>query len=343
MATARKDGPNVSDDNSNALIARAFFYAITLPDTEAPYNHASLKVFYPARLTNSDEERNTGLVPAAAEKAPFPIVIMLPGINVGPESYSWLAHELALAGIVMVTFTHVAEEMPGYVSLTPGLDITALQPDQYGTRPSATTVAPIIDALHRANAEGVLQGQLDLDRIVLGGHSAGGTVALLNADPDWFDGVVAAFSYGAHSAAATALGYEQGDMFTLPGKLPTLVMGGTRDGCIANSAARYGSAGETSPTAAVERTFDEAIGSQRGDCFLAIIEGANHFSLAYPADHSTGRPFIDMATTRPDEAIRDTLSQLIIQFVRQVSGNDGDKVEALLQAPNDLLRKTAVR
>ncbi len=337
------DGSSVSNDNPETLIARAFFRAITLPGAQPPHDHASLKVFYPARLTGSDEERNTGVVEAAAELAPFPVVIMLPGINVGPESYSWLAQALALQGIVTVTFTHVAEEMPGYVSLTPGLDISALLPENYGTRPSATTVAPIIEVLHSINSDSVLKGQLDLEKIILGGHSAGGTVAQLNADPDWFSGVVAAFSYGAHSAAATALGYGEGELFQLPGKVATLIMGGTRDGCIANSAGRYGEGGESSPTAAVERTFEEAITSDRSDCYLALIEGANHFSLAYPADHSTGRPFIDMSTTRPDDAIRNYLAELIIAFIREVSNGETKYLDKLLHTPNELLNKSAMR
>lgn len=339
----QNNGPSVSNDNPETLIARAFFRAITLPGATPPHDHASLKIFYPARLTGSDEERNTGVVPAAIELAPFPVVIMLPGINVGPESYSWLAQALALRGIVTVTFTHVAEEMPGYVSLTPGLDISALLPEHYGTRPSATAVAPIIEALHRVNEDSVLAGQLDLEKIVLGGHSAGGTVALLNADPDWFDGVAAGFSYGAHSAAATALGYGEGDLFLLPGKLPTLIMGGTRDGCIANSAARYGEGGEPSPTAAIERTFEEAIKRDQNDCYLALIEGANHFSLAYPADHSTGRPFIDMSTTNPDEAIRNYLAELIVTFIDDVFQKGAGDLEKLLNTPNELLSKSAVR
>ena len=146
----------------------------------------------------------------------------------------------------------------------------------------------------------MLAGLLDLDRIVLGGHSAGGTVAILNARPDWFPGVCAAFSYGAHAGAATALGYAPDTLFDLPSQVPLLLLGGTRDGCIAHSAGRYGQDREGSATARVELTFDRGLTSDRGDCYLAIIDGANHFSLAWPQDDTTGRPFIDLPASRPE-------------------------------------------
>jgi dienelactone hydrolase len=333
----------VSTDNPTAITARAFFRAIALPGFASPYDHASLKIFYPARRTDSEEERNTGVVPPAADQSPFPVVIMLPGINVGPEAYSWLAQKLAHEGVVTVTFTHVAEEMPGYISLTPGLDISALMPADYGQRPSATAIAPIIEELRTLNSDGLLAGLLDLQKIVLGGHSAGGTVALLNANPEWFPGVCGSFSYGAHSAAATALGYEEDALFVLPGKLPTLIMGGTRDGCIANSAARYGKSGQASATAAIERTFHKALQRSDQDCFLALIEGANHFSMAYPADHSTGRPFIDMPTTQPDGSIRELLAALVSTFVGGINTGDMDSLEALMQQHQGQLHLNARR
>jgi len=300
---------------------RAIYRAAAIPDSPAPHDRASLKVFYPARYQDTPEERNSGVVPANAELSPFPVVIMMPGINVGPEAYSWLAHQLASSGIVTVTYTLVAEEMPGYISLTPGLDVGALTPDNYGKRPSATAIGPILAELRSLNARGVLAGLLDLDRIVLGGHSAGGTVALLNARADWFPGICAAFSYGTHVGAATALGYSEDALFEIPQELPLLILGGTRDGCIANSSGRYGDA-QASSTHPVEQTFDRALHCERSDCYLGIIEGANHFSLAYPADHSTGRPFIDMKTTQPDEQLRELLSSLICQFTRAMTKTD---------------------
>ena len=317
-------------DIDGSIMVRAIYRAISIADSPAPYDRASLKVFYPANYGGSDEERNSGVIPAANGDRPFPVVILLPGINVGPEAYSWLAHDLARHGIVSVTFTLVAEEMPGYISLTPGLSISALKPENYGLQASATAIAPIIEELKVINQNGVLKGRLNLNKVILGGHSAGGSVALLNARSDWFPGLCAAFSYGAHAGAATALGWGEDALFDLPSDLPLLIMGGTQDGCIANSTSRYG-ASNSSPTERVEKTFDTALDSTRGDCYLAILEGANHFSMAWPADHSTGRPFIDLPTTQPDEELRALLSQLICQF-SLAAANDSEEARLQLEA-----------
>jgi alpha-beta hydrolase superfamily lysophospholipase len=327
------------------MTIRAIYRAIAIPNCPAPYDRASLKVFYPAQFSNSEEERNSGVVPIDSDQAPFPVVIMMPGINVGPEAYTWLARELAQQGIVTVTYTLVAEEMSGYISLTPGLSIAALAPERYGQTPSATAVMPILEELRGINSSGVLAGALDLDKVILGGHSAGGTVALLNARPDWFPGVCAAFSYGAHLGAATALGYSPDALFRAPAELPLLIMGGTRDGCIANSSGRYGD-DAASATRRVEQTFDEALDCQRGDCYLAIIDGANHFSLAHPADDSTGRPFIDMATTQPDGALRKLLSGLICRFCLAMGRSDSQaqqELASILQGEDPLITRGAIR
>ncbi|MEP5568437.1 MAG: hypothetical protein ABJN62_11425, partial [Halioglobus sp.] len=210
------------------MIPRAIYRAIALPDAEAPYDRASLKVYYPAKYGDSDEERNSGLVPADTASAPFPVVIILPGINLGPEAYTWLARDLARAGVASVTYTLIAEEMPGYISQTPGLALSELTAERYGQSPSATAIGPILKDLHALNEEGLFAGTLDLNNVILAGHSAGGTVALLNARPDWFPGIAGALAYGAHTGAATALGYPEDAMFAVPDQLPLLIMGGTR-------------------------------------------------------------------------------------------------------------------
>ncbi len=285
-----------------------------MPGAASPHDNIALKIFYPALPDDGEEQRSTGVVPADRNDSPFPVVIFMPGINVGPESYAWLAQRLALAGIVTVTYTHVAEEMPGYVSLTPGLDISAIGPDSYGERPSATVIGPIIDALEAENAAGVLGGMLDLDNIVLAGHSGGGSVAIFNSNPAWFPGVKGAVAYGAHGAAATMLGYDEGTVLRLADSVPIMLIAGTRDGVIANSAARYGDE-PGDALARVRDTFERGIAARRGDCFLVEIEGANHFSIARPRDESTGRSFLDWHETRENRAIRELISELIERFV----------------------------
>lgn len=321
------------------------YRACPIPSNQAPFDRALLKIYYPALAGGSEAERNMGLVPANPELMPCPVVIMLPGINIGPEGYAWLAHLFAARGIVTVTLALVAEEMPGYVSLTPGLSLPDLSPSAYGQRASGTAIGPILNDLESVNDRGVLARCLQLDRIVLGGHSAGGSVALLNARQDWFPGVRAAFSYGAHTGASKLLGYPDDSFFPTPSELPLLIMGGTRDGCISQSAERYGQP-VGSPSERVERTFDEALESNRGDCYLAIIEGANHFSMVHPLDSSTGRAFLDLPTTRPDESIREIISELIADFVLGHAGDDQAaraRLKAKLADSKGQLRRGALR
>ena len=303
--------------------ARAVYRACSIPDAPAPYDRASLKIWYPALPDDGEEQRNAGVVPADRDCAPYPVVIIMPGINVGPESYAWLARRLALHGIVAVTYTMIAEEMPGYVSLTPGLDLGAVTPDTYATRPSGGAIAPIIAALETENQSGVLQGCIDTSSVILAGHSGGGSVALFNANPAWFPQIKGAFSYGAHAAASTMLGFEENTILELPDDVPLMLIGGTRDGVIANSAHRYGDGDAPNRVA---QTFDEGIAASRGDCYLVEVAGANHFSIAWPVDDSTGRPFLDESEQGDGALIRELLAELTLAFINDTLAGETSRM-----------------
>ena len=300
------------------MMVRAFYRAVKVETAQPPYDTITLKIYYPARPSGGEMERNSGVVPANADLAPFPIVIFMPGINVGSEAYQWLAVELAAKGLVVVTYSWIAEEMPGFISLTPGVDLTAVPPTTYGTKPTCPAIQPILDELHatryalRTNSP--LAGLLDLETIILGGHSAGGTMALQNANSAWFPAVKGAFAYAGHTMAATFLGFDAGTILPISSQLPLLILGGTRDGVIEASAHRYELA-NASPTLALEQTFEQGIDQGQQDKFLIILEGANHFSCAHPLDETTGRPFLDHATTQDDGRIRAELSTLIHFFI----------------------------
>jgi len=303
---------------------RAIFRSLKVSDAAPPYDAMMLKVYYPAAPTGSEEERMSGVMPANAAQAPFPVVVFMPGVNVEMACYQWLAVRLAQTGLVVVTYNWVAEDLPGYVSLTPGVNLAAFAPDAYGQQPTTTALPAILNELaaindpsrftHHASRITPLTGLLDLSTIILGGHSAGGTMALQNGRSDYFPQVTAVFSYGAHTMASTMLGYPPETILPLPPDCPCLIMGGTNDGVIAASGGRYAS--ETaSPTAAVERTFHEGVTRAQGDSYLALLDGANHFTMAYPLDETTGRPFLDQPTNQPDDQLRDRLANLIIQFI----------------------------
>ncbi len=312
---------------------RAFFHATTLPNASAPYNVLHLKVYYPAAPTNSDEERMSGVIPADKTSVPMPVVIFFNGINVGIESYYWLAVKLAEANIVTVMYTHVAETLPGVIGLTPAIDLSKVKPDMYGSGATCPAIQPILDSLMQLNSDekSPLFEAMDLNHIILGGHSAGGTVALQNAQ--FFAQVKAVFAYAGHTMASTMLGFSPGTVLNI-GSKSTLLIRGDRDGVIAASRVRYGA--EEQSADPVEKTFDEACQPSAGEeAYDVLLQGANHFAIAYPLDETTGRFFLDMEMTRPEDEIRNEIAGLVKSFIdKHVRGQPLE-----LQAQYAVIRK----
>ncbi len=300
---------------------RAIFHAAALPNAHAPFNVLHLKIYYPAVSTNSDAEKMTGVFPADKTSAPMPVVIFFNGINVGIESYHWLAVKLAEANFVTVMYSHVAETLPNVIGLTPSIDLSRVKPDAYGSGATCPAIQPILDSLKQMNNDekNPLHQALDLNKIILGGHSAGGTVALQNGQ--FFEQVKAIFSYAGHTMASTMLGFSAGTVLKIASK-PTLLMRGDKDGVIAASRIRYGAEGQEKDP--VEKTFDEAYqASPESEAYDVLMQGANHFSIAHPLDETTGRFFLDQATTRNDEEIRNEIAELIKLFIeKHVCGSD---------------------
>ena len=273
-------------------MTRCIFDAFKVDTLSPPYDTGIARIYYPARYSGSVDEQNTGTIPFDDRFPPCPVLILFQGINTDPASYRWLAESLAQAGIVTVTYQLVAEEIPGSVAATPGIELQALTPDQFGKRPSAIAVPAILSMLTRLNGNGVLAGNLDLNRLAFGGHSAGGTIALLNANQNWFPDVRAVFAYGAHTSGSTALGWPDKSILPIHANIPVLLIGGLQDGCVAQSAHRYGT-DTVSTTALIEQTFDCAIAENDGRNTLILLNNANHFSICSPDDHTCGRGYID--------------------------------------------------
>jgi dienelactone hydrolase len=322
-------------------MVRALYRVTAIPGAQPPYDRVSLKVYYPAVYGDTEAERNSGLIPANPDFAPCPVVILLPGINLSPESASWLSLRLAQAGYVTVAVSTISEEMPGYISISPGLDLDRLKPDGYGSGPSCSLLQPVMDELGRLQADSVLTGTLDLNRVVLGGHSAGGTAALLNANPDWFPGIRAAFCYGAHSGASMALGWPAETVLPLPASVPVLLLGGDQDGVIAASAHRYGRQ-EADPLYTVTRTFDEAVPACDQSSYLMILRGANHFTFAQPHDGCSGREFLDWPASEDTGALQALLGDLVLDFLDSAVRGDraaGERMELRMDAPELVLSR----
>ncbi|MFC5751317.1 alpha/beta hydrolase [Actinomadura rugatobispora] len=279
----------------------------------SPFGTAHLKVYYPARAEGTDAERLTGVFPPDPAGAPYPVVLFCSGVNVEQAAYRPLAAGIAAAGFAVVTFDRVAELFGGQYGLTPGVDVDAARPDAYGTRPTCPAIPAVLDALGGID---LLKGVLDLDRIALGGHSAGGTVVLQSAR--FVPGVRACFAYGTHTMVATMLGWPPGTVLPAQADCPVLLGVGTRDGVIAGSSDRYG---EPVPSDPVTRTFTEALAGP-GD-LLAVVKGANHFAVADPVDPTAARAFLDLdPDTDPGESRR-AFTDLVVTFLRaHVRGED---------------------
>ena len=300
---------------------RALFRAVPIPAASPPFDSVHLRVYYEAIYTGTEVENMTGILPADGAKTPWPVVLFLPAINGTPENYTWLGREIVTQGFLFATYTFIEQAIPTVEpGLSPGLDTRLLSKSNYGSGPGAITVGPILKELEAMNARGPLAGCLDLDHVILGGHSAGGTIAIQNANPAFFQGIAGSFAYGAHSLGSKMFGFETGSVMPLCSSRPLLLMGGTGDGVIAKSASRYGLSQHASASAPIERTFESL--EPNGWSHLVLFEGANHFAIAHPHDATCARGFLDVAPTFDTAATRAALRDVVLDFLAHAARSD---------------------
>jgi len=288
---------------------RAFFRAAKVESAKPPYDTIHMKIFYP---TKGETDNNQDIPPADPQQAPYSVVIFFNGWKCGPQTYQWLAMKLVERGLVVVTFSWIEEYSPGKITLTPGINSALWKPETYGTGPSSSTLPTLLQELERLQSTEPLAGMLDLQRIILGGHSAGGRMAMENADPRFFAQVAGAFAYGTSAAAPVSLGHEPGKILPLPDKLPLLLMGGTSDAIAARMAKKYGLGFD--PLILLEYTFCQAISGGREDSYLLILEGAKHFTISHPFD-LTQVWISDLPPTQSEDKIRDLMAETIGLFI----------------------------
>ncbi|MFJ7270390.1 hypothetical protein ACIQV3_27780 [Streptomyces sp. NPDC099050] len=289
---------------------RSVWWACRVPGLKEPFDTAHLRIFYPARATGCDTERLTGMVAADAGRGPFPVVVLLPGINVPADSYRWLAVLLAARGFATVTPELVGELFAGNHGVTPGIDLEACGPASYGTRATTPLIGAVLGALAELAPASPLAGLLDTSRVVVGGHSAGGTVALQSAAH--VRGLRGVFTYGAHTLVATALGHPPGTVLPVGGGAPVLLMSGEHDGVIAASADRYGpqaGAGEDP----VARTFHDALADAGGAHAWVKVAAAGHFTICDPVDPTSARGFLETSQAPASDA-RSLIGALVAAF-----------------------------
>ena len=312
-------------------MVRATYTAARIPGVEAPFDTAHLKVFYPGVYSGVRDEVASGELPVDGVGR-LPVVVFLPGVNVNPEGYRWLAEALVDGGFVVCVPTWVGPLFAGLVGITPGIDIEAMKPDTYGSRPAGVLLGPVLEALAALDAgggAGQLAGRLDLDQVIVGGHSAGGSMALLSADDRWFPTVRGAFAFGAHNEASTMLGWPPGSVLPYYGTTPLLLVAGTEDGVMRASAFRYGEEEEGAARRdPVRRTFDESIGDGR-PAWLVVLDGANHLLACHPHDPTSARGFLeDDVDPVLDASSRVVLIDACVALCRAATG-DADAADLL--------------
>lgn len=310
------------------MIVRSTHLGFSVPEHTGSW----ASIVYPADETLIDEARLTGNVPVDESRSPWPVVIVVPGINVATDSYRWLAVRLAEAGVATVTYSTIGSLGPAGTGITPGIDMAALSPDAVGSRCSAPALPALIEALGSLT-DSPVAGHLDLDRVALVGHSAGGTVALHNSQRDWIPGLRAVVAYAAHTMTTTALGHDEATVVSVPAQVPVLIAGAASDAVIDQSRDRYTSAdGEHDP---LGRTFREAIDRDDQDSWLVELADGNHFTICHPVDETSGRSFLEPDLRADDMDTRDLLARLLLSFLAgpfALSGDHGD-LSAMVTEP----------
>jgi dienelactone hydrolase len=277
-----------------------------VPGARPPYDVVQFRVDYPAAAA-ATADAGLGLIGPDPSYGRLPVVILHGNFNCPPHLYLWLARRLALAGRAAVTFTWVTTWLDDRPGLSTGIDLGAVAPDATLRRSPHLVLEPLLGALTTLPEIGA---SLDTDRVVLGGHSAGGTLALLAAAPAWHPRVRGAFSYGGHTRAQVPQGLGTDTYLPLSGDLPLLLVAGTADGVVGAIAARQGHTGSEHPMVATRhRAVPDA-----GDAWLVMIEGADHYAVADGYDGSTGRGYLEQPGPADPSVVRDRFAALALDL-----------------------------
>ena len=283
---------------------RAVVDAVRVPGAPAPYDTAHLVVHYPASAGAGDAA--VGFVRQAAPA--LPVVLLANNFNCPPSLYHWLARSLAAAGYAVATWTWVAPLFGGRPGLSTGVDLSLVTPATFGSAVPSSLLPAVVAQLPSLGLD------LDTSRVVLGGHSAGGTLALLCSS--WLG--APAFSYGGHTRTQVPQGFGEDHVLPLGDGPPLLLLGGLEDGI--PSAISAAQRGRDLPGHPMAVTAARAVPPRR-TCWTVLLEGANHYSFCEGYDGSFGRGHLEAAASGDQDAVRERLRALVLAFCDATVGD----------------------
>lgn len=284
-------------------------YDVFKISNDAPYDIVRMKILYP---TKSEMGENN--LYEAIDGDPFPVVIFASGGGVEANRYQWLGERLVRENGIAFVIYELLTSVFGYI-----LPLSAV-PNEKNITASVPPLKSIEKKLSEINVEGLLAGRLDLQNMVVGGHSMGGSAMLLYGHETQINSVKGIFAYGSSTAVRISSGSPPGSFLPIKSTAPVLIIGGSVDTCAGDSGSLFGVEWESCITPSM-RTFHEAIQSgQRG--YFVELDGANHMFIVDPLDATWYSMFPDSDTQRPVEVLQDTFSQLVSLFIKQCIHED---------------------
>lgn len=270
--------------------------------TNADNAVTTIKVLYPA--TN---KTITPFNRAPKEGNSFPIVLFFSGGLISSDRYQWLGEKLVLeTNVVFVTFNHITEFNHTKILLAGELNAPPSQ--------ESAVIVGLKAKLIELNKKSILAGRLDLDRIVVGGHSLGGVFALFASNKKIIPAIKGVFTYGSQTAAGPGQELPPATILPIPGLTPLLLLAGTRDGIVQSSGPNYGTEWKNA-TEPVRRTFFEALKPNRQACYIEV-RGSSHMEIVDPEDHSLTLASVDFKPILPKKYFEFILSNVVSVFIQ---------------------------
>ncbi|MFQ6538028.1 MULTISPECIES: alpha/beta hydrolase [Aphanothece] len=147
-----------------------------LPDPRKPGSRAVSKEVW--NLTDSRRNRSFYVEvyrPTKPAAGPLPVIVFSHGLGSSPEDFSEVMQQLASHGYVVAAPQHPGSDAIWLKEMLRGLHKDIFDVQEFSNRPK--DISFVIDELERRNASR-FNGQLDLTKVALAGHSFGGYTVL---------------------------------------------------------------------------------------------------------------------------------------------------------------------